>query len=392
MKKVLMLTAKEAEIPFILQAQMLGYYVISTGNAPGQAGHKYADEYIPFDYSDYKGITQMAKEQGIEGILRGCSDNCAMTAAYMCEHLGLKGHDSFQTTEIIHHKDKFKAFAKQYGIKTPIADYYSKVEDALAAKGKYDLPIIVKPNDLAGGQGVSVVKSEEEYDAAVQYAFHRSNSKNIVIEPFIEGTLHSLHVFFVNRKAAAYGTANDYSFVNKYMTSYGIFPADNWERAVEVLIPEAERIAEILELVDGQMDIQYIMKGDDPWIIEMMRRNPGNHTTGVIANSIGVNWREWIVRAEVGENVERMPKSHNPQKYYGYYCIMPEHNGIYGGMTIDPDFRKCVIQVEEWMKPGHVIEDYLYEKMGIVLFCFDDLQEKNYYLPRINKLIGMKYM
>lgn len=41
MKKVLMLTAKETEIPFILQAKMLGYYVITTGNAPEQVGHKY---------------------------------------------------------------------------------------------------------------------------------------------------------------------------------------------------------------------------------------------------------------------------------------------------------------------------------------------------------------
>lgn len=47
MKKVLMLTAKETEIPFILQAKMLGYYVITTGNAPEQVGHKYGDQYIP---------------------------------------------------------------------------------------------------------------------------------------------------------------------------------------------------------------------------------------------------------------------------------------------------------------------------------------------------------
>lgn len=48
---------------------------------------------------------------------------------------------------------------------------------------------------------------------------------------------------------------------NKYMTSYGIFPADNWETATEALIPEINRIAKILHLVDGQMDIQYIMGG-----------------------------------------------------------------------------------------------------------------------------------
>ena len=51
------------------------------------------------------------------------------------------------------------------------------------------------------------------------------------------------------------------------MTSYGIFPADNWETATEALIPEINRIAKILHLVDGQMDIQYIMGADGPWIV-----------------------------------------------------------------------------------------------------------------------------
>lgn len=393
MKKVLMLTAKEDEVPFILQAQMLGYYVITTGNAPSQVGHKYADEYIPFDYSNYEGITKMAKENEICGVMHGCSDNCALTAAYICDHLGLNGHDSFEVTEIIHHKDKFKQFAREHNVKTPLADYYSNEYDALNMIDSYKLPVIVKPNDLAGGQGVSVVKEVRDYEVAVNKAFSMSHSGNIVIEPFIEGSLHSLHVFLVGQKVRAFGTANDYSYANKFMTSYGIFPAEKWEEAIKVLVPEIERIASILKLVDGQMDIQYIMtKDDNPWIIEMMRRNPGNHTTGVIANSIGLNWREWIVRAELGECVEGMPKSNYPQKYYGYYCVMPEHNGFYRKTFIDSQLRKNVIQIEERAKEGHEITNFLYEKMSVVFFYFEDEEEKKKLLPQISHLIKVEYM
>ena len=383
-----MLTAKEMDLPFILQAQMMGYYVITTGNNPSQIGHKYADEYIPFDYSDYEGITQMAKEQGVQAVMRGTSDNCALTAAYICDHLGLKGHDSFKVTEIIHHKDKFKQFAKKHNIKTPQADYYSSISDALDAKDRHTFPVIVKPNDLAGGQGVSVVRQPDEYQRAVKYAYYRSHSKNIVIEPYIEGTLHSLHVFLVDQKVRAFGTANDYSYINKFMTNYGLFPADNWVVATDVLIPEVEKTARLLGLVDGQLDLQYIMtKDNDPWIIEMMRRNPGNETTGVISNSIGLNWREWIVRAEVGESIKGMPNSNYPQKYYGYYCVMPSNNGVYKGTIIDPAFKNNVIQFEEWEEPGHIITDYLYEKMSIVLFYFEDEKEKNKLLPLLSDYI-----
>lgn len=392
MKRVLMLTAKEEDIPFILQAQMLGYYVISTGNAPSQPGHKYADEYIPFDYSDYEGITNLARELNIEGVLHGCSDNCALTAAYICEKLGLKGHDSFAVTEIIHRKDMFKQFAKANNIKTPMADSYSKdqISVALENKGNLAYPVIVKPGDLAGGQGVSVVCCETDYERAINNAFARSNSKNIVVEPFIDGSIHSLHVFLVNQSVRAYGTANDYSYLNKYMTSYGVFPADDWERVTKILIPEIERIASLLQLVDGQMDIQYIMKGREVWIMEMMRRNPGNHTTGVIANSIGLNWREWIVRAETGSDVQNMPKSNLPQNYYGYYCVMSARNGVFKRIIVSESIKKYIIETKDYVDSGYVIRNYLYDKLAIIFFCFMTEEEKEEVLPQISSLITVE--
>ena len=390
MKKVLMLTAKETEIPFILQAKMLGYYVITTGNAPEQVGHKYGDQYIPFDYSDFEGIAQMAKDIHVDAVMSGCSDNCVLTAAYICDHLGLKGHDSFETTEIIHRKDKFKKFALENRVKTPLARWFDSKETAY----KYSdngFPVIIKPSDMAGGKGVSVAHDIDEMIAGVDRAFEVSRDKKIVIEPYIEGSLHSLHVFIVDEKVRSYGTANDYSYKNKYMTSYGIFPADNWETATEALIPEINRLAKILHLVDGQMDIQYIMGADGPWIVEMMRRFPGNHTTSVIANSIGIDWREWICRAELGESVKGMPCAVHPQKYYGYYALMADHNGCYDGMDIDPLIRKYVIQIDEWHSKGYEIEDYMYDKMALIQFYFDTESERQFYLPQICNLIKVKY-
>ena len=72
---------------------------------------------------------------------------------------------------------------------------------------------------MAGGKGVSVAHDIDEMIAGVDRAFEVSRDKKIVIEPYIEGSLHSLHVFIVDEKVRSYGTANDYSYKNKYMTS-----------------------------------------------------------------------------------------------------------------------------------------------------------------------------
>lgn len=55
-----MLTSEESEMPFILQAQIMGNNVITTGNNPNQIGYRYADEYIPFDYYNYERIPHLA--------------------------------------------------------------------------------------------------------------------------------------------------------------------------------------------------------------------------------------------------------------------------------------------------------------------------------------------
>lgn len=391
-KRLLVLSAKESEVPFILLAKSMGYYVITTGNDPDQVGHKYADEYAPFDYSDYQGITNLARDLKVGGVFQGTSDNCALTAAYICDHLGLSGHDDFQTAEIIHRKDKFKEFAALHKIKSPLAKIFLSREEALSGGNDRRFPLIIKPNDLAGGQGISVARDQREYEESVEKAFNRSGAKRIVVEPYLTGTVHSLHTFIINKKVTSFATADDYSYMNKYMTNSGIFPAENWQSAVEVLIPEVERIAELLRLVDGPLSMQYIMHNGDPWIIEMMRRSPGNHTTAVMTNSIGLNWREWVIRAESGESIYWMPRSHLPQRYYGYQSVMAPHNGIFKQITIEPEIRKYIFQTEQWVEPGHIITNYLEEKFGHIQLCFDTEEEKRHYMPRIDELIHIEYM
>lgn len=386
-KKLLMLTATEQDVPFILAARKLGYFVVTTGNRPEYAGHRYGDQYVNADFSDYERMVALCQELDIGALSWATSDPCALAACYIGEKLGLKGHDTYENGQIIHLKDKFKAFAARYDIKTPRAHYFDNKNDAHAFGEKGEYPLIVKPVDLAGGKGVSVVRTQAEYDAAVEFAFGKSFKKRIVAEPFIEGTLHSLNTFIVDQKVRAYCTANDYSYKNKYMTNSGVSPADHWEDAVKVLLPETERVAQILGLVDGQLHMQYIMRNGEPFIIEMMRRNIGNYWSSMINDSIGVNWAEWCIRAEAGLDCHHIPSGRRPRGFYGYHMMQASRNGLFKGIEIDPEFEKHVYQVVMWEHPGHAIGDYLYEKLGNVLFHFNTEREKEQFMPHINELV-----
>ncbi len=390
-KKLLMLNASTHEIPFILAARKLGFYVITTSTKKDYPGHKYADEYICGDYNDYGEMEKLARKLKIDAISQACTDDCALSAAYIGEKLGLKGHDTYENAQIIHRKDRFKKFAEKYHVITPISKAFTVVNEALLYADTCKYPVIVKPVDLAGGQGIHIAESTEEYIKYIRIAFDRSKEKRVLVEPYIKGTLHSLNTFIVNGKVASFCTANDYSYENPYMTNSGVAPADNWGEAVKVLIPETERIAGILGLVDGQLHMQYIMSEGQPWIIEMMRRNIGNNWMSMLMDSAGVNWPEWVIRAEAGMNCSAIPMSRSPVGFYGYHMIMGNRNGVFCDVEIEPEFQKYIYQFTLWQGPGFEIKNYLSDKVGNLLFHFSTEEEKNYYMPKINELVHVVY-
>ena len=387
-RRLLMLNASWSEIPFIAAARKMGFYVITTSTKPDYPGHKYADEYVYGDYRDTSKMIEIIKQYDIDAISWGCSDTCALTACYLGEKLGFKGHDTYLNAQIIHLKDKFKEFAKEHNIKTPVSNNYSSVDEALASASKVKFPVIIKPVDLAGGQGIQVVKKLEEYIGAIKNAFDKSKIKRILVEPFIEGTLHSLNTFIVNQKVVSYCTANDYSYLNKLMTNSGISPADNWKEAVKQLIPETEKVARILGLVDGQLHMQYIMQPDgECYIIEMMRRNIGNNWSVMLNDSVGVNWAEWVIRAEAGMDCHNIPESKEPKGYYGYHMLMAPRNGKFLGVEVEKSIQDHIYHLTVKEQPGFEISDYLNYKIGNAMVHFDTMEEKDYFMPRINELI-----
>lgn len=387
-KKLLMLNASEHEIPFILAAKNLGYFVVTTSIKSEYAGHKYADQYIYGNYNNYDEMIELCKREGITAVSHACTDDCALSAAYIGEKMGFKGHDTFENACIIHRKDRFKEFCKKHDVISPISESFTEEKDAIEYSTNCKYPVIIKPTDMAGGIGISIANNEEEYISAIKDAFRKSHEKHVVVETYIAGKLHSLSTFIVDQKVVSYATEDDHSSYNKYMTNHGIWNASDWDKAEPILIPETERIARILNLVDGNLHMQYIQDKDgNPWIIEMMRRNIGNNNMMAMTSCYGLNWPEWIIRAEAGMDCHNIPRRREPQGYCGYYMAMSSKNGVFDHIEIAPEFQKYVYQTYNWRAPGHVIENYLMEKMGSVLFRFEKMEEKQKYEDHLDEMI-----
>ncbi|MCR5609671.1 MAG: ATP-grasp domain-containing protein [Lachnospiraceae bacterium] len=377
MKKLLILNGSHSDIPLIRAGKKQGYYVITSGNREDLIGHSYADEYIYGDFSNPEGMLQIFKDKKIDAICSCCNDFGAITASYMCENLGLPGHDSYSNTLIIHHKDKFKQFSMKYDIPTPRANSYTNLEKALADieyyKDKY--PLIVKPIDMTGGKGVSKILDNKGYESSIRFAFEKSFSKGIVIEQFLTGTQHSFSTFLVNGKVVAYYSDNEYSFASPYLVSTSCGPATKVNLVKDELITIAEKIAGILKLKNGVFHYQYILCENKPYIIEITRRCSGDMYPIPVERSTGIPWAEWIVKAECGMSCNDFPRFMNQKKLGGRHCLISDKNGIIKNIYISEKIRKNIYADFRWSKEGDVIQNHLVDKIGVIFLEFENEDE-----------------
>ena len=237
MRKVLFGSGSHAELPMIQEAKKAGWYVITTGTNKDGIGHGFADEYVYGDFSDKDFILNLAKEKQVDAIVSGCNDFSYIATAYACEKLGLKGHDSYETSKIIHHKDEFRKMTRKLGIRTPLVFECKDIDDLSEILKDIKYPVLVKPVDLTGGKGVKVCGSFEEIIAAAVEAFRLTREDHIIIEEYVFGTNHGAS-FILKDQHVIYGIFDDEQYgLNKYLVLGACSPsADTKEETKKQLI------------------------------------------------------------------------------------------------------------------------------------------------------------
>ena len=390
MKRLLLLGGGHAEIPLIQAAQALGYYVITTGNAREGLGHPYADKNVFADFSDKDAMLELARSENVDAVCSGCNDFALLSTAYVCEKLGLPGHDSFETALQIHHKDKYRALAEKLGIATPRAVTVKTCADEAFARAVAPLtyPIIVKPVDLTGGKGILRANNLEEAIAAYKNACSRTREDHIVVEEFVEGTNHGFSAFLIGGKVAFWFADNEQYFLNKYMVSGANTPSTTAPAGIAQLVRDSEKLAAHLHLIDGILHIQYIERADGtPVIIEICRRAPGDLYIKFVKYATGVDYPKMIVSAETGEAVckPEIAGSSGPEtncsgpsarvKPFLRHCIMAEREGTVRNVVFAPEIQKNIVEKFLWFKAGEKTGDPLYYKAGIVFLQFDSITE-----------------
>jgi biotin carboxylase len=367
-KNLLILGGSHSELPLIRAARTFGLDIFTSGNRPDHPGHELADNYYPGDFSDAEAMIELARRIGCNYIVSAANDYAYLSACSVAEALDLPGFDPRSIAELLHHKHCFKPLASELGL--PITRFITYNFGDVPHKSKgLRYPLVVKPVDLTGGKGISVVYDEIELQKAITLARSLSKHESLVIEEYFQGTLHSYSTIIENGKVIFDYADNEYCHPSTYLVSTSSSIASVPPHILTDLRFQTEKIASRLKLVDGVLHCQFLYKDHDYVILEFTRRCSGDLYSDVVEAVTGVRHAEQFVRASLGFPMS-ISRTTPVGSFVSRHCIFPDRPGYFNGLEIDEALSHFLLSVTEVLPRSNFFDKPYKEKAAVVILSF----------------------
>lgn len=389
-KKILILNGSHSEIPLILAAKKLGFYVISGGRELNLPGHDISDHQILVDYSDRKAVLKVARELEIDAICPCCNDFSIFTAQYVAQKLNLKSNfDDRLTLEILHHKDKFRDFMSANELPSPKAKKFYSAKEAIKIIVDWKFPLLIKPIDLSGGKGITKIDDISKAEEAIVKALLISRENSIVIEEYIAGSNHGFSALIKNKMIESFYLDDELYYENPFLVSAAHTSSIKSKNIIDNLIKQSETICNILNLVDGIFHIQFILSKDGPVIVEITRRPPGDMYLKLVEMAKLPDYSQHIVNNYTGHDNFYFDKSFTSTKKIIRHCIMSNTNGVVKRIKYSDGIEKKIVYMKILGEIGDYIDDYMTYKYGIVFIEYNKFNDLFNSSPKMQEMIKL---
>jgi formate-dependent phosphoribosylglycinamide formyltransferase (GAR transformylase) len=317
-KKALLVGSSFSAAPLFFLLKKRGLHVSVCGVRKEDPCHQYADASFYIDYSNRENLLRLVESEKFDYVVPTCNDYSYLSCAWFAERLGYPGFDDFKIAQIIHTKNEFRLIAQKYDLPSPWAKQCSK-NNAIDIGG-LNYPLLVKPIDSFSGRGVTkVLDSTALYDA-VNVARQSSRSGEIVLEEFVGGELYSHSAFIHNREIIVDFFVDEFCTVYPYQVNCSNHPSRLITCMQSAVRATIDRLVKQLDLTDGLLHTQFIANNEKHWIIECMRRCPGDLYGSLIERSTGISYMDFYLRPFLGEIIKSdIPK--NSEKPIGRHTI-----------------------------------------------------------------------
>ncbi|MCX6210930.1 MAG: ATP-grasp domain-containing protein, partial [Bacteroidetes bacterium] len=349
-----------------------------------------SDEYIEGDFSNSKLMLEIAKKTKCNFILSGANDFAYLSACEVADKLKLPGFDNPTTAYTLHHKNLFKEIAKS--IKLPVTKFIITDVKKNNSQDLEDLvfPLIVKPVDLTGGKGISLVQTKKELNNAFLLSNKYSRSDKVIIEEFFYGSLHSYSTIIENEKIIFEYSDNEFCnstpFLVTTSTSIVMVP----HHILHDIKIQTEKLAKKLKLINGVLHCQFLYHKNRYVILEYTRRCSGDLYSNVVELVTGKVHIEQFVRQSMGLKTELRSSEITQSDYVSRHCIFTKKTGILNNIIISKNIKNNIYSKTNIYNDNYFYSSTENKKITVVIMKFDSYEAMNTANLNINNYL--KYL
>ncbi len=202
-------------------------------------------------------------------------------------------------------RERFDALLERENIPRPAGKTVFTTPEALEAAEALGYPVLVRPSYVLGGQGMVIAYDSSDVEEYMALISRQKQEHPILVDKYVVGKELEIDAVCDGAEILIPGVMEHIERAGVHSgDSISMYPAQSLTgRQKQRLIDYTRRLALALN-VKGLINIQYILSGDDIYVIEVNPRS--SRTVPFMAKVTGVPLVELAARAALGESLAGM--------------------------------------------------------------------------------------
>lgn len=266
-----------------------GYETIIINNNPETVSTDFdiADKlyFEPLTPEDVESIVDIEKPDGAV-VQFGGQTAIKLTEALMKMGVPILG-TAAEDVDAAEDRERFDAILEQCDIPRPAGHTVFTAEEAKKAANDLGYPVLVRPSYVLGGQGMQIAICDEDIDEFIGIINQIAQEHPILVDKYIMGKEIEVDAICDGTDILIPGIMQHIERTGIHSgDSISVYPAqDITQKNVDTLVEYTEKLARALH-VKGMINIQFIVDGDDVYIIEVNPRS--SRTVPYISKVTGI--------------------------------------------------------------------------------------------------------
>lgn len=266
-----------------------GYETIIINNNPETVSTDFdiADKlyFEPLTPEDVESIVDIEKPDGAV-VQFGGQTAIKLTEALMKMGVPILG-TAAEDVDAAEDRERFDAILEQCNIPRPAGHTVFTAEEAKETANKLGYPVLVRPSYVLGGQGMQIAISDEDIDEFIGIINQIAQEHPILVDKYIMGKEIEVDAICDGTDILIPGIMQHIERTGIHSgDSISVYPAqDISQHNIDTIVDYTEKLARALH-VKGMINIQFIVDGDDVYIIEVNPRS--SRTVPYISKVTGI--------------------------------------------------------------------------------------------------------